>query len=169
VATVAGKPDRETLDRIAAAAQKDVIDQALTAARERLNMDAVYLTTVTSEVQQIDAMSGDSGALGLGVGDAIPIEDTYCNRMLAGVIPQLVTDTKTEPRIADLALTKRIGAYVGVPITLRDGRIHGTLCASCSQPRTELGDEELRFMHVLADIVAERIDESKLPPRGGLR
>jgi GAF domain-containing protein len=124
-------------------------------------MDAAYVSTITPQAQEIDEFVGDSTALGYGAGSVIPIEETYCSRMLSGQLANVVPDTRAEPAVRDLRATKRIGAYVGVSIKLADGTIHGTMCAASSTPRPGLGDEELRFMHVLARIVAEQIDRSR--------
>lgn len=150
--------DHETLERIAAAREADTIDRALTAARERLQMDAAYVSQVDSRRQRIDEVSGDSAALGFESGTEISIEDTYCTRMLNGELPNIVPDTSVEPAVRGLRTTKFVGSYVGVPITLADGSVHGTLCCASSEPQEQLGDEEVAFMRVLAGMVAARID-----------
>lgn len=152
--------DRETLERIAAAQDADTIDRALTAARERLQMDAAYVSHIDSERQRIDELSGDGSAMGISSGLEIPLEATYCTMMLRGELPSLIRDTGDEPAVSDLAATERIGSYVGVAIKLADGRVHGTLCCASSEPREQLGHEELTFMRVLAGMVANRIDRS---------
>lgn len=149
------------LRQIEAAQETDVIEQALTAARERLSMDAAYLSTIDAQHQTIDAVVGDMSAIGLVEGAAIPLEQTYCRRMLGGELPQVVPDTRAEPAARDLAATKDIGAYIGVPVTLSSGRVHGTLCCASYQARPDLGGDELRFMRVLAGIVATRVERSQ--------
>jgi GAF domain-containing protein len=124
-------------------------------------MDAAYITTIDSQQQRIDAVVGELGALGLVPGSAFPLEQTYCMRMLSGEIPNFVPDTRAESAVRDLAATREIGAYIGVPVTLSDGRVHGTLCCASHQPRAELGDKELRFMQVLATIVAARVEQAQ--------
>ncbi|HEX4671081.1 MAG TPA: GAF domain-containing protein [Solirubrobacteraceae bacterium] len=151
----------EMLRRIEVAHEQDVVEQALTAARDRLCMDAAYITTIDPRVQMIDALVGNSSALGLSEGLVVPIEQTYCRNMLSGAMPNIVPDTRAEPAVRDLIATRTIGAYVGVPVTLADGRVHGTLCCASSQPRYGLGGEELRFMRVLAGIIASRVDQAE--------
>ncbi len=148
----------ETLRRIEAAQENDVVDRALTAARELLGMDAAYITTIDSRHQTIDEVVGDPEALGLVKGDPIPVEQTYCTRMLDGEIPNIVPDTRAEPALRELAATRTIGSYIGVPVTLSDGRVHGSLCCASQNPRAGLGDDEVGFMHVLAGMVATRVE-----------
>lgn len=50
--------------------------------------------------------------------------------------------------------------YIGVPVQLSDGSVHGSLCCASNEPRPDLGDTELRFMQVLAGIVAARLERA---------
>lgn len=158
----AGAPDYvEAIRQIEAAQESYSVEQALTAARERLSMDAAYITTIDSRQQRIDAVVGDVGVLALVAGAAFPLEQTYCMRMLSGEMPNVVPDTRLEPAVRDLAVTHAVGAYIGVPVRLSDGRVHGTFCCASRERRAELGDNELRFMQVLADIVAARVEQAQ--------
>jgi GAF domain-containing protein len=163
VSEIRSQSDRDAIARIVAAEQHETIENALEAARQRLGMDVAYVSTITPEVQRFDVVSGNPEALGIGLkaGAEVPIEQTYCSRMLNGAMPNIVPDTSLEPAVQNLAATKFVGAYAGVPIVLSDGRVHGTLCASSANPREDLGEDELRFMHVLAQLVAERIEQAE--------
>lgn len=151
----------DALRRLEAAEESDVVEQALAAARERLGMDAAYVGTIEAQEQNILAVVGDPRADELRSGVAIPLEETFCMRMLKGEIPNVVPDTRSEPAVRDLRASQRFGAYVGVPVMLPDGEVHGTLCAVSVGSRPDLGAEELRFMRVLAEIIATRIDRAK--------
>jgi GAF domain-containing protein len=149
------------LNQIEAAEESDAVAQALTAARDHLGMDVAYITTMDGRHQTIDAVVGGIEGVPLIQGAAIPIEQTYCMRMLNGDAPNLIPDTRAEPAVRDLEATRRIGAYLGVPVKLADGRFHGTLCCVSERARADLGDEELRFIQVLADIVAARVERAE--------
>lgn len=150
----------EALRRIEAAEENDVVEQALTAARQRLRMDATYVTTIDSRTQTIEAIVGETSAPVTSVSE-LPLEETYCSRMLKGEIPNVVPDTRSNPVLRDLAVTQYVGAYVGVPVRLSDGRVHGTLCAVSDHAVDGVGEEELRFMHVLAGCIAARIERAE--------
>jgi len=151
----------EALQWVESAGGDMTIPYALGAARQHLGMDAAYVTTVDPRQQTVNAVIGDTSALGLITGTEFPAEQTYCHRMLAGQMPNVVGNTRTEPAVQDLAATENIGAYIGVPVTLSDGSVHGTLCAASREPRDDLGEDELRFFTVLADIVAKRLEAGK--------
>ncbi len=151
----------DALRLIEAAKEDYAVQQALTAAREQLSMDAAYLTSIGSGQQVFDAVVGDIGALGLAPGFAVAVEETYCMRMLNGEIPNVVPDTRREPALRGLWATSIVGSYIGVPVKLSDGRVHGSLCCASSECRAELGSKELKFMQVLAGIVATRVEQAK--------
>jgi GAF domain-containing protein len=147
----------EALRLIEAAEERHVVEQALAAARERLGMDAAYITTIGPDAQTVERVVDNTNAFGQFEGMTVPVEESYCIRMLRGEMPNIVPDTRAEPAVRDLAATGLIGAYAGVPVRLPDGRVHGTICCVSATPIEALGAEELRFMQVLADIVAERL------------
>jgi GAF domain-containing protein len=151
----------DLLRKLEAAKESDVVEQALAAARDHLGMDASYLTTIDSRNQTIHAVvSDDAEPMKRFQGRVFPVEQTFCMRMLGGEIPNMVADTRAEPAISHLPAAGMFHAYVGVPVKLADGRVHGTLCCVSHEPRSELVDEELRFMQVLAGIVGARIDQA---------
>jgi GAF domain-containing protein len=150
----------EALRWVESAPEALVVTYALGVVRDRLGMDAAYVSTVDSRQQTVGAVIGDSGAVGLITGTEFPIEQTYCRLMLAGEIPHVVPDTSAEPALRDLAATENIGSYIGVPVIPSDGRVHGTFCCASRLPRRGLGEAEVAFMKRLAAVVASRLDPS---------
>jgi GAF domain-containing protein len=116
---------------------------------------------IDARSQVVEQVAGDAAALGLGRGTEIPLEETYCSRMLAGELPNVVPDASTEPAVRGLRATEKLGSYVGVAVTLADGTVHGSLCCASSRPRDDLGEAEVAFMRILAGMVAARIDRSR--------
>ena len=157
----AGVPSEyeQLLERLEAARETEVLEQALAAAQERLGMDASYVTTIDSRNQTIHAMVGDGDIVNRYQGTVFPVEQTYCMRMLSGEIPNAVPDTQAEPAISELDASREFRAYVGVPVRLSDGRVHGTFCCVSTGTRPGVGPDEDRFMQVHADIVAARVDQ----------
>ncbi len=148
----------ELIEKLEAAQESDVVEQALAAAQERLGMDASYITTIDARHQTIHAILGDPDTAARYQGTVFPLEQTFCMRMLGGEIPNIVPDTRAEPSLSDLDTAREFHAYIGVPVTLSDGSVHGTLCCVSREPRTGLGPEDLRFMRTLAGIIATRVE-----------
>src|SRR3954454_2855394 len=142
----------------------ETIESALQAAREGLEMEIAYLAEFTDDEQIFHTFAGDLDTLDIGEGAAIPLADSYCQRMCDGRIGNVVADVHEDPELASLALTERasVGAYVGVPLRFSDGRLYGTFCCLSHAPDPDIGDREVRFMRVLARIVAGELERQEL-------
>jgi phage gpG-like protein len=139
--------------------QDDVIEGALALARETLGMDAAHVSEFTSAHQVLRHVEGDTARFGLEAGTAIPVEGTYCRRVVDGRIPNVVPDTAAEPEVRDLPVTRDagLGAYVGVPVTAPDGEVLGSFCCLSRSPDPALAERDIAFMHVLARLVGDRL------------
>src|SRR5690348_14848868 len=102
------------------ARESDVVQRALSAARERLGMDAAYIATVDAHKQTIEVMVGKTNAEALVEGAVMPVDQTYCARMLTGEIPNIVPDVAAEPGLRNVTVIRNIGSYIGVPVKLAD-------------------------------------------------
>lgn len=157
----------EALERLALADRSEGIERALDAAREMLGMDIAYFSEIAHGDQVIKQVRGDRDAVGISPDDEIPLEETYCKRMLAGELPSLIPDAQNDPRVSDMPATAEsgIGSYAGVPLQLSDGRVYGTLCCASGSAMPQLGRRDVQFMHVLARMIADSLerDEDRLP------
>jgi EAL domain-containing protein (putative c-di-GMP-specific phosphodiesterase class I) len=100
-------------------------------------------------------------------GQAIPLEDGYCLKIVRGELPQLIPDTSAVPAAMALPATREIpiGAHLSVPIELSSGEVYGTLCCFSRVPNQTLGERDLRMMRALAEVVALRLDEELVVTR----
>jgi GAF domain-containing protein len=135
------------------------IDEALAVVREVLGMDVAYLSSIAGEEQEILSVTGDAETLEIRAGLVVPLADTYCQRMLDGRIGNVVADASEEPELDSVAGP---ASYVGVPLELHDGSVFGTLCAASGASRTDLGERDVRFMRVLARVLAAELDREAL-------
>ncbi|WP_078544790.1 putative bifunctional diguanylate cyclase/phosphodiesterase [Litchfieldia alkalitelluris] len=62
----------------------------------------------------------------------IPFQESYCSKVIDDcAFPTVIQNTMLDSKTKDLAFTKAKGdsSFVGIPITLRNGDLFGTLCA----------------------------------------
>jgi EAL domain-containing protein (putative c-di-GMP-specific phosphodiesterase class I) len=151
------------LARLTLDGSSEAIQRILSLARAALDMD-VALVGAFDEDFVVQAVDGEHEWFGLEAGTRIPQEQTYCRHMIEGDIPHLVRDAAHDERTADLPVTREagIGAYVGVPIRLWDGSLYGTLCCLSRVAEPSLNERDVRFMRVLAEIVADQLDREQL-------
>jgi len=138
------------------------IMRALSVAREVLGMETAYLTRFTATHQEVLEVSGESSLVKFERGCSMPLERTYCRRMLEGEIPNLIRDTSKQPEVLDLSGALGINAYAAVPLELSDGRIYGTLCCLDHRPRPELDDRDALFLRVLARVAGDALEVAEV-------
>ena len=153
----------EALGELAVSDRREAIDHALEVAREFLGMDIAYFSEFTKGQQVIKGIQGEWGSAELSAGLGVPQEETYCRRMLAGELSNVVPDAQHDSRVSDLAATEQmgIGSYVGVPLQLSDGRVYGTLCCASADAKEALGSREVQFMRVLARLIADELERER--------
>jgi len=151
------------LARLSVDGSSEGIERILSLARAALEMDVALLGVFDGDFG-VQAVDGENDWFDLEVGTHLPVEQTYCKRMIQGDLPQLIHDAAGDERTADLPLTREagIGAYIGAPIRLWDGTLYGTLCCLSRSAEPSLNDRDVRFLRVLAEIVADQIDREQL-------
>jgi GAF domain-containing protein len=153
----------ESGDTGAAGAER-VIQEALDIAREALGMDAGYVAEFTEDEQVYRRLAGDAGSFEMREDEGFPIEGTYCRRMVAGEIPNVVSDSAADEAVRDLAITKlgEIGSYVGVPITFSDGRIYGTVCTISHEAREDLSERDVLVLKAIAKLMGSELEREAM-------
>jgi len=150
----AGSPDARTLaaHRLARAAGRN-------AALDRLaELAARLLATTSAQVSVVaDAQAVVGGAGLAAIGTHGPVDDSLCTLTVAERVPLVVTDARTDPRVATLppVSTGVVGAYLGVPLVTGDGQAVGALCVFDPAPRGWSGTDVTLLEQLAAPVVAE--------------
>ena len=136
------------------------IDRILDIAREFVRMDIAFVSRWHDDVQEFAHVSGESSTFGVTVGGSLPLDGSFCVRVMDGRIRSAVPDASAEPEVRDLAVTHaaRLGSYVGVPVRFSDGDFFGMLCCVSHEASQELGPRDVRFLEMISDLVAERLE-----------
>ena len=141
------------------------VENMLSSAKEALDMEIAIVTEFVEDRLVVRAVSGsgDAAAFGLQEGDSLPLEGTYCRRVMEGSLPNTVPDAGNDERVRDLEMTRQIGigAYAGFPLVLSDGRPYGTLCCLSHSPDPWLAERDLELMAKLAQGLVRRLEEER--------
>ena len=140
--------------------RRNAVGRALAVMRDTLGMDVVYVGRFAQGHETFPWTTGEAERFGL-LGASVPLEETYCQRVVDERAPNVIPDTSAEPALADLPPTG-IGAYVGIPIQFSDGTLYGTLCAVSREAQPQLAERDITFLRVIADLVAERLERDQL-------
>ena len=141
------------------------VGQLVDAARRISGGDVAWLARHTDDEPLVDEVSGDPEFFGVGADRPRLVAKAYCERMIDGEIPNAIDDARAHPATRGLRETGDIdiGAYVGVPVRMRDGRLYGSLC-SVSRGARPATPETVRMMSVLAVLIAGRLAAENRPP-----
>ena len=164
-------PDRATdagrlrgLADLASGRAPGSVERTISLAREALEMDVAFVSEFAEDRMEFRALEGDAASFGWREGGGVPLEGTFCKRVVDGTLPNVVPDAGSDGRVSGLEVTREagIGSYVGVPLRLSSGRVYGTLCCLSHSPEPRLRERDARFMGVLARLVADQIEREDL-------
>ncbi len=133
------------------------VDDLLREAREALGMPIAFVSRFLDGRRVIEAVDATC-PVPFGPGDSHAAEDTYCQRIVDGVLPQAIPESAANPVTAALPVTAEleIGSYVGVPIILFDGSVYTTLCAYSDQARP-VDERDSAILSLVARSVAQHL------------
>jgi hypothetical protein len=138
---------------------RDPITGALKLAHRETHMDVAVLGEVCEGREVVRYLAGDGGSFGLSPGASMPIEDTYCHRLLTGRLSNVVPDAHANEQVRDLEITRaaRVGAYIGVPLTGLNARLY-VLCCLSHERRPQLGERDVLFLRDLGQAVLAALE-----------
>lgn len=141
-------------------AGSETLPDLVSAIRRHLGLDVAFISEFTGGkrvFRHVDPPAPDN-PVQAGKGD--PLEETYCQRIVDGRLPELIIDAAQNPEAASLPVTHAVpvGAHLGVPIRLADGSIYGTFCCFGYHPDPTLRERDLGVLHVFADVAGKLID-----------
>lgn len=121
---------------------------------QRLGFD-LWMVTRTKEDDWIVLQAEDQG-YGVKSGDVFRWADSFCSRMVLGEGPRIASCSAEVSAYAEAPIAQQvaIGAYVGVPLELRDGSLFGTLCAIHPAPKPESIASELPLIELLSQLLS---------------
>lgn len=142
------KPNREALPGL------------LNAIRQHLGMDVAFIAEFTEGkrvFRHVDPPTPEN-PVQPGAGD--PLEDSYCQRVVDGRLPELLRDTSQNPVAAAMPVTHAVpvGAHISVPIRLADGSVYGTFCCFSFVPDPDLRERDLKMLRVFAEVAGKLIE-----------
>lgn len=134
------------------------ITDTLLLLRKQLRMDVVFVSEFVDGERVFRFVHGGE-ALGIRAGDAAPLEESYCQRVVQGRMPELVPDARelvARGELFDPGI--EVGAHLSTPVVLADGRVYGTVCCFSSAAQPDLQQGALACLRQCARLVARKID-----------
>ena len=138
----------------------ETLSRGLHAIRTHLNMDVGFISEFVEDRRYfrfVDAAEQDAI---IRVDQSDPLEESYCQRVVDGRLPELLHDARLHPEALRLPVTHAlpVGAHLSVPIRLKNGRVFGTLCCFSSRADHSLTERDVAMLRVVADMLATHIE-----------
>lgn len=134
------------------------ITDTLLLMRKQLHMDVVFVSEFV-DGERVFRFVGGGEALGMQAGDAAPLEESYCQRVVQGRMPELVPDARVlvaSGQLFDPGI--EVGAHLSTPVVLADGRVYGTVCCFSNVAQPDLQQSALACLRQCARLVARKVD-----------
>ena len=140
----------------------NTLPELLRTIREHLRMDVAFISEFTDKKRVFRYVDSSLAHSPVQVGGAGPLEESYCQRVVDGRLPELLPDAGQHPAALALPVTTLlpVGAHLSVPIRLTDGSIYGTFCCFSHAPNKALNERDLAMMRVFATMVGKSIDRN---------
>lgn len=137
------------------------LPRLLSAIRKHMGMDVAFISEFAEGRRFFRHVEIGDSTIVLVPGGSDPLEESYCQRVVDGRLPELIPDACVNAEALTLAATRAVpvGAHLSVPIRLADGRIYGTFCCFSHAPNPTLTERDLNVMRVFADMVADQIQQ----------
>jgi GAF domain-containing protein len=121
-------------------------------ARDLVDTDVAMVTEVSDGRELVREAAGLWPPLKSLRGSSLPLEDTFCQRLLEGRIGNLVSDVQSDERVRDLAMARQlqVGAYLGVPMRTEDARLY-VLCCLAREARPDLDQGDVNTLMGLCE------------------
>ncbi len=133
------------------------IERLLALARDQLGLELAAIGEFEAGHVVWRYLDGEGAAFGMEAGGRIPLEESFCQGVVEGRLPELIRDAAADDRVRHLPITAAagVGAYLGVPITLPDGGLYGMLCCLSPRPAPDLGEGDVRLLRMVAGMLGE--------------
>ena len=130
--------------------------------RKHLDMDVAFISEFINDERVFKVVDNPSENQIVKVGNADPINETYCQKITDDKLSPIITNTNANPITMAMPVTEKlgIGAYIGVPINLSNGKLYGTFCCYKSHHDESLNDRDLSFLNLISEIATGLIEKN---------
>lgn len=139
--------------------EPDFLQHTLAAIRRHLEMDVAFISHFHDGVREFEVVDSQDANPPIAVGDSGALEESYCQRVIDGRLPEIINDAFELPEAMSLPVTAQlpVRAHMSVPIKMSNGEIYGTFCCFSYKPNQTLNERDIAVMHVFADLIAQQL------------
>ncbi|HZY17841.1 MAG TPA: GAF domain-containing protein [Ramlibacter sp.] len=144
----------------ASEARLSTLSQLLDKVRVQLKMDVVFVSQFSAGrrfFRHVRRGPGEPETVAVGGSDAL--EESYCQRVVDGRLPQVIRSGRGHPVATLLPATHAVGVggHLSVPIVMPDGSVFGTVCCFSHRDMPWLSDRDADTLRGIAKLIAAHV------------
>jgi GAF domain-containing protein len=146
---------------------QSAISRMLKVVRQHFSMDVAFVSEFTEGrrvFRHVLAHGADAQLVAEGGFD--PLEESFCQRVVDGRLPEVITDATVHPVASLHPATRgaRVGGHLSVPVLLKSGAVYGTLCCFSHEAKPHLQESDAKTLKSVAKLVAAAIEDPNRMP-----
>ncbi|MBX3660694.1 MAG: GAF domain-containing protein [Ramlibacter sp.] len=142
------------------------VPEVLRLLRQHMQMDVVFVSEFINGRRVFRHVDAAPGKDVIATGQSDPLEESWCQRVVDGRLPELIEDATFLPSAFAPPNPLRIGAHLSTPVVLKDGSVYGTLCCFSFAGNPDLTQRDLKKLQYTAKLTAAKIDRGALVGAG---
>lgn len=140
---------------------QEIVAETLHSVRTLLGMEVAFISEFRDGRRVFRYVDSQGGNAPICVGASDPLEESYCQRVVDGRLPELIRDATQIPEALTLPATTvlPVGAHLSVPIRFSDGQLYGTFCCFSTIPDNTLNERDIRAMRLFAEVTGKLLEQ----------
>ncbi|NEX59961.1 diguanylate cyclase [Noviherbaspirillum galbum] len=140
-------------------AREQFLQDALRATREHFGMDVAFISKFEEGRRVFEQVDPPVNSALIQQGNSDPLEETFCQRVVDGRLPECLPDAMANSEASSLPATREIPvrAHLSVPLLRKDGSVYGTLCCFSHAPDMSLNERDVDMLRVMSVMLNERM------------
>jgi hypothetical protein len=132
--------------------------------REKLGMDVVFVSRFDDGRRTFLKVAQDPGAPLLTEGQSDPLEESWCQRVVDGRLPEFVPDARPYMAAGTVPTPPfPIGTHLSTPVPSADGSPMGTLCCFSFAQKPSTSASDIKRLRYAAQLLADRLKPAPGP------
>lgn len=142
----------------------EMLAEALDSVRRHLRMEVAFIGEFRDGRRVFRHIEGQYHSMALALGEGSLLEESYCQRIVDGRLPELIRNTAEFKEALALPATRAlpVGAYMSVPIRFSDGSLYGTFCCFSTHPDDTLSEADLETLRLFARFAGRVLERHAL-------
>ena len=139
------------------------VGEALGLMRRHLDMDVIFVSQFRDHKRTFRVVDALPGLTRVVAGHSDPLEESWCQFVVQGRVPQLIPDPAPLVRAGTLpAVDEPVGTHLSTPIRLKNGTVYGTLCCFSQEVKDGVSGTHLKRLQAAAKILGEDLSRTSV-------